>query len=90
MGQWNTFWIAVFKWMLLLAVLFAISFLVYGYSPKQTCYVLYDKAMQLYSAVAYGIEDTSERISVTVSDPNYHINATADTLERRAPRPLSQ
>ena len=84
MGQWKDFFMIVFKWALLLAVVFAIFFFIYGFSPMDTCYFLYGKAQRVYAAITYGIEDTSDRISVTVSDPNYHINTTADTLEARS------
>ena len=83
MNQLKNFLITVFKWALLVAVVFAIFFLIYGFSPMQTCRFLYGKVLRVYSAIAYGIEDTSERISVTVTDPNYHINSTAETLEKR-------
>ncbi|MBP5161092.1 MAG: hypothetical protein ILP11_03510 [Alphaproteobacteria bacterium] len=84
MGQWKNFLMIVFKWALLVAVGFAIFFFVYGFTPAQTCYFLYGKAQRVYASIAYEIEDTSDRISTTVSDPNYHINATADTLEARS------
>lgn len=84
MNSWKNFLVSVCKWGLLLAVLFAIFFFVYGFSPIDTCYFLYGKAVRLYSSVVYGIEDTSERISTTVTDPNYHINSTASTLEQRS------
>ena len=83
MRDMKHFYISVGKWALLICVFFTISYFMYGYTPRQTVYALYNKAVKLYSMVAYGIEDTSERISITVTDPNYHINATADTLTAR-------
>ena len=84
MSQWNHICIIIFKWVLIFAVFFSLSFFIYGYTPAETCYVLYVKTIRLYNSLVYGIEDTSERISVTVTDHNYHINTTADVLVRQA------
>lgn len=80
MNQWKHICIVIFKWVLIFAVIFALSFYFYGYTPAETCYVAYTKVVRAYQSLVNGVEDTSERISVTVTDPNYHINATADTL----------
>ena len=84
MSSWKNFLVSVCKWALLFAVVFTIFFFVYGFSPIDTCYFLYGKAVRLYSSIVYGIEDTSERISTTVTDPNYYINTTATTLEQHS------